>query len=183
MIQPTPINGRTEFDILGQRGIAIEMGDATYRLRPLTMDGTDVWEGQIRDVIGTMFGRLATAAGGVDGILGLYRASIDSQLDALYAYDETGHGDRPMVLPEREVLRRTASRDDLDEALRKLVKHEFPLLKGMDFLGSWVPAEVREIITRQLIRLLPEASPQAPSSPASSPTTRDTATRRRSARR
>lgn len=165
MIETSP-NGRSEADDLFRSGIPIVMGEATYWLRPLTMDGADEWEGKIRDVIGGMFGGLARASGGVDGILGLYRQSVDAQLDALYAYDELGG--KP-VLPDRFMLRKVASRDDVDVAIRKLVKHEFPLLKGMDFVGTWVPVEVREIITRELIRLLPETkTPQVPE-PASPP--------------
>lgn len=175
MIEP-----RTETEVLSRAGIPVLMGDATYWLRPLTMDGTDLWEGRIREVLTAMFTGLAKASGGMDGILGLYRQSVDAQLDALYAYDDLGG---KASLPDRADLRRSASRDDLDEALRKLVKHEFPLLKGMDFIGTWVPAEVRTIITTQLIRLLPEPSLQAPSTNGSSTNTPPTAIRRRSQRR
>ena len=170
---------RTEVEILTRSGIPLVMGETTYLVRPLTMDGTDEWEVRIRAVLGEMFALLGRAGGGVDGILGLYRGSIDAQLDALYAYDELGG--KP-VLPDRATLRATASRDDVDVALRKLVKHEFPLLKGMDFLGTWVPTEVREMVTRELIRLLPEPSAPAPSSTGSSTNTPATI-RRRSGKR
>lgn len=189
-------SGRSEAEDLFRSGIAVDMGGATYWLRPLTMDGAEEWETKIRDVLSAMFGNLGQATGGIDGILGLYRQSVDAQLDALYSYDSLGG--KP-VLPTRPELRRSASRDDVDVALRKLVKHEFPLLKGMDFIGTWVPTEVREIITRQLIRLLPEpGSPPAPIPPAvlpepgspSEPSTNDSSTstpptkiRRRSPRR
>ena len=184
MIETSP-NGRTESEIIARTGIPVAMGSATYWLRPLTMDATDEWEVQIRDVLGAMFGKLGKAGGGIDGILGLYRQSVDSQLDALYAYDALGGAP---TLPERADLRKTASRDDVDVAIRKLVKHEFPLLKGMDFLSTWVPAEVREIITRQLIRLLPEPVPEAesplpPSTSGSSMNIQRTGTRLRSGRR
>ncbi len=181
MLDTPTRNGRTETEILSRAGIPIAMGEATYWLRPLTMDQTDTWEAEIRDVLAAMFGKLATASGGVDGLLGLYRQSVDAQLDALYAYDKLGAGDRPAGLPMRAVLRGSASRDDVDEALRKLVKHEFPLLKGMDYIGTWVPMEVREIITRNLIRLLP--SPAEPSTNASSTSTPPSGTRKRSPRR
>jgi hypothetical protein len=175
-------NGRSETEILSRSGIPVAMGDATYWMRPLTMDGADEWEGKIRDVLTGMFAGLANATGGIDGILGLYRQSVDASLDALYAYDEIGQPDlAKRALPARSILRGTASRDDVDEAVRKLVKHEFPLLKGMDFIGTWVPSEVREIITRQLIRLLP--SPSEPSTNGSSMNTPPTRTQRRSARR
>jgi hypothetical protein len=174
-------SGRSETEDLFRSGIAVDMGGAAYWLRPLTMDGVEEWEAKIRDVLSAMFGNLGLATGGIDGILGLYRQSVDAQLDALYAYDELG---RKPVLPARSELRRSASRDDVDVALRKLVKHEFPLLKGMDFIGTWVPMEVREIITRQLIKLLPEpSSPSQPSTNDSSTSTPPTKIRLRSPRR
>lgn len=182
-------NGRSESDILSRSGIAVAMGTTTYWLRPLSMDGADEWEVRIKDLIAAMFGNLAGAGSGVDGVLGLYRQSIDAQLDALYAYDELGNeATEDRVLPDRASLRKFGSRDDLDEAIRKLVKHEFPLLKGMDMVAKWVPAEVRELVTRELIRLLPEPParqepPLAESTSGSSTSIPRTATRRRSGRR
>jgi hypothetical protein len=170
-------NGRSEAEILSRAGIPVAMGDVTYWLRPLTMDGAEDWEAQIRDVLRALWGKLGGAAGGVDSILGLYHSSIDAQLDALYRYDALGG--KP-VLPDRAALRAVASRDDVDEALRKLVKHEFPLLKGMDFLSTWVPEKAREIITTQLIQLIPDS---APSLRDSSTNTLRTKTPRRSPRR
>jgi hypothetical protein len=172
-------NGRSESEILTRAGIPVAMGDATYWLRPLTIDGAEQWEGQIQDVLRAMWGKLGSARGGIDGVMGLYRSSVDAELDALYSYDVLGG--KP-VLPDRVALRMVASRDDIDEALRKLVKHEFPLLKGMDFLGSWVPEKAREIITTHLIQLLPD-SPTAPSTNGSSTSTPPTKIRRRSPRR
>jgi hypothetical protein len=172
-------NGRSETEIITRAGIPVAMGDATYWLRPLTIDGAEEWEGQIKDVLRAMWGKLGGATGGVEGIMGLYRQSVDAELDALYAYDVLGG--KP-VLPDRVALRMVASRDDVDEALRKLVKHEFPLLKGMDFLSTWVPEKAREIITTHLIQLLPD-SPTGPSTNGSSTSTPRTKTPRRSPRR
>lgn len=182
MLDTAARNGRSESEIIARSGIPIQMGGVTYWFRPLSMDGADAWETQVRDVIGTMFGRLASSTAGMDSVLSLYRATVDGQLDALYAYDDLGHDDgSDHVLPERALLRKAASRDDVDEAIRKLVKHEFPLLKGMDFVQQWVPDELRQLISKELIKLLlPDPSQPAPSTNGSSTNTPRIATRRRS---
>lgn len=179
MVEAVARNGRTESEILARSGIPVAMGDTTFWMRPLSMDAADEWEVRIKDLIAAMFGKLAMAGNGIDGVLGLYRQSIDAQLDALYAYDELGTEEaKDRVLPERSLLRKFGSRDDVDEAIRKLVKHEFPLLKGMDVVAKWVPAEVREIVTRELIRLLPETGPRPETGqePAPDPSTNDSST-------
>ena len=129
MIDTASRNGRSETEIIGRSGIAVAMGDATYWLRPLTMDQAEEWERQIVALIGTSLTSLGGLSG-IDGLLGIMRQGVDAMLDALYKYDELG-SETP-ALPDRFILRKQASRDDLYQALRKLVKHEFPPLTSAE---------------------------------------------------
>jgi len=180
-------NGRSEADILARSGLALVLGGTTYYLRPLSMAAAEEWESRIRTLIGDTLGGLGDMSGGIEGLLSIGHTAVAAQLDALYAYDELGTtaDGLPSALPQRERVFQTASRDDLATALRKLVEHEFPLLRSGSLVSQWIPNDVREIIGRHLIRLLVDSSPPELSSSASStsiPGPVNRAARRRSAK-
>lgn len=177
---------RSEAEILGRSGIPIPMGEALYRLRPLSMDQADRWQEQITAAIASNFAALGTFSG-IDAIKGLVQVSLDAGLDLLYAYDNLGTKDDglPTVLPGRSVLRAGASRADVFGALRKLVEHEFPPLKSAEFLGTFLPSSLRTIFGARLLEILTADAPVPPSAPSSSDSFTsipDIATRKRSAR-
>lgn len=180
MVESVGMNGRSEGQIMARSGIPIVLGDATYALRPLTMAQAEQWEERILALIGENLGRIGGLEG-QEGLKGLIHASIDGMLDALYAYDELGAQSHP-ALPARATIRSIASRMDVYDALRKLVQHEFPPLNSAQAIGTWVPAEVREIITKRLMLLgmAPEPSTKPSSTTIPGPVNR--AARRRSAK-
>lgn len=179
MIDQASRNGRSESEILARAGIPLSLGGVTYYVRPLTMAAAETWEGRIRTLIGAALAGLGEHGAGVDAVLAIGHAAVAAQLDALYAYDDLGEQN---ALPERDYLFNHASRTDLAEALRKLVQHEFPLLRSAETVSAWIPADLREILGRQLLRIAVE-SPLAGSSNDSSTNIPAIATRNRAARR
>ena len=182
MVDTLSRNGRSEVEIIGRTGIAVAMGDVTYRLRPLTMLQSEKWEERVLALIGEGLLKIGELSG-QEGLRGIIHASVDAMLDALYSYDDLGRvtGSAP-TFPERSVLMALASRTDVYQALRKLVNHEFPPLNSAEALGTWVPAEVREILTKRLLMMGLGSAPE-PSTNSSFTPTRPTATRKRSAKR
>lgn len=180
-MNPSLVNGaRSEADILSRAGLPVKLGEAEFRLRPLTMLQAEKWEGEFNRLASENFAKIA-GADGWDAIVAFLRQSVDLQLDLLYAYDRLGAvaENLPSALPARTRIKDLASRKDLWDALETVLRHEFPFVSATaGMVGPMLPEALRGRIAQAILAMAQSAPPSNSSFTSIPPT----ATRKRSGR-
>ena len=115
---------RSAQDILS-RSLRLTLGGEERVLAVLFIAGNERWREYERAQTSEFITSLEIAGNDPRQILAEFGTQVDLQLDLLYAYD-TDCGHRVGVLPAREVLKESLYEDELEMALREVVKAANP---------------------------------------------------------
>ena len=143
---------RSAQDVLS-RSLRLTLGGTEHVLQVLFIAGNERWREFERKTTSEFVTALEISGETTRGIIDAWNTQTDLQLDLLYAYD-TDCGLREGTLPPREVLKEQLYEDELEAALREVVRAANP--KAYSAVGA-----VRQAV--EAIRSMEPSSGQPPS--------------------
>ncbi len=146
-------------DVLS-RALRLTLGGKEYVLAVLFIAGNERWREYERKTTAAFVTALEIKGQTTRQIIDAFATQTDLQLDLLYAYD-TDCGHREGVLPPREELKEVLYEDDLNEALKEVVRAANPKA----YVAAGAALQAMQAAAERLTQT-PSSSPSS-SSPAS----------------